>query len=331
MPHPHVRFHFRANALVINLCITALETYEHMAKRHKYVHGALKANLKEAAKCWTRRLELTPVSVAISYPESCLLADAVHFLLECDAQDPHLGILRAPHRNEATHLAGALGDFNVTQFRLWQEDRASLPKPKIRTEADREQEQLAEIRDNMLRDVFMGGPRKRVNIWGQIVEDDYVLDTETTGLGVNEDRKIKAVVLKSREPKDDDKQFVYDLSNLKDEIVKEMHFDQANANFVEEGAIDHKARRQEGMVANFKKAYGGDAKDLRKEAKTMNFHCHPLQSSRVKLDDPEINEKLGEINKSLKGLGEMAKLARELPGGGALQYKPSMRVKLKSR
>ena len=330
--HPHVRFHFRANDTVINLCLTALETYKHVAKRHKYVHGAIKANLKEAAKCWTRRFEPNPVSIAISYPESCMLADAVHFLLECDAQDPHLGILRDEHRKEAQHLVGALGDFNSTQFRHFEEARQAreLANEKERpNEATLDQQRWAAKRDAIFHDIV--GRPDRVNIWGQVVEDEYVIDIETTGLDVNEDHKIKAVVLKSREPKDGDKQYVYDLSKMKDEMVTEMVFDQKYANFVGEPVIDHKAKRQEGMVKNFAEAYGGDPKDLRKQAKTTNFACHPLQWSRVPLSDPDAKEAVAAINENLNKMRDLQAEDRIVRGGKALQYKPTMTIKLKRR
>jgi len=55
--------------------------------------------------------------------------------------------------------------------------------------------------------------------------------------------------------------------------------------------------------------------DMRKHAKTTNFHCHPLQSTRAEPDDPETIEKVKE----------------SLAGGAALQYEASTRVKLQRR
>jgi len=84
--------------------------------------------------------------------------------------------------NEALMFAGALDDRCRTEFHdqkrlaVWAKQRvAEFEAQEKIAEAiaatNKAEQQTQALRDAMLSDVFLGGPRKRLNIWGQLVDE----------------------------------------------------------------------------------------------------------------------------------------------------------------
>jgi hypothetical protein len=240
------RFPLRVTFQNLSICHVALETYKMVDKQHPETIAALTESFAKAREQLVRHPG--PALCLLCYPETTLLVSAVEFLIEQDTKTPAVAILRDPDRREARMMVAALGDYNATRARLWEERRSRWKNAKQRlpTQAEIEERTYKAKRDEIFREVV--GRPDRVDIWGNVVEDE---------------------------------------------------------------SVDHKAQRKAGQVENFKRAYGGEGHhDLRKHAKSTNFHCHPLQSSRVKLNDPDtveqvkkLNEKLNEMMEQVAGEG----------------------------
>jgi hypothetical protein len=86
------------------------------------------------------------------------------------------------HR-EALHFAAALGDLIVSRPPAPVEEKSEPTEEEIAraahiAAAQQAERQQAQLRDEMLRQVFTGGPRKSINIWGQVVEEPAPLTKE---------------------------------------------------------------------------------------------------------------------------------------------------------
>lgn len=85
----------------------------------------------------------------------------------------------------AVRMAAALQDHIVTtEGRREDKSREALKKAadaeaRAKVEAaQREEDSTNHLRDEMLRQVFLGGPRKRLNIWGNVVEEETPLSRD---------------------------------------------------------------------------------------------------------------------------------------------------------
>ena len=87
----------------------------------------------------------------------------------------------ADNHRRALHLAGALEDHIVMLQRPVVDEtpeETGEDYSEAARMADLERERQNKLRDEMLREVFLGGPRKKLNIWGDVVDDDAPLSKE---------------------------------------------------------------------------------------------------------------------------------------------------------
>lgn len=75
---------------------------------------------------------------------------------------------------KALHFAAALEDGYIgAEIRAFSSKKESepivIPEAKV---AQLEKEHTDQLRDEMLRQVFLGGPRKKIDVWGNVVEDE---------------------------------------------------------------------------------------------------------------------------------------------------------------
>ena len=80
----------------------------------------------------------------------------------------------ATHK-KALHFAAALEDCVIVAEARANASKEEEPKSIVTPEAEvarLEKERTDRLRDEMLRQVFLGGPRKKIDIWGNVVEDE---------------------------------------------------------------------------------------------------------------------------------------------------------------
>ena len=73
------------------------------------------------------------------------------------------------------HFAAALEDGYIVAEARANAPKKEAPKSIVTPDAERarlEKERTDRLRDKMLRQVFLGGPRKKIDIWGNVVEEE---------------------------------------------------------------------------------------------------------------------------------------------------------------
>lgn len=168
MSPSNAQFTFQATRPLLKTCLRVVQHYEGAVRQA----GNLRYFLELVLDNWEDdAAEGVAKSITLEPDGTSLLADAIHHLIERDESFPEGDRILSPEdRKDVEMLAAALGDFNITNFRIVQNYLESAPT----FDTQPTEEQVADHKWKLKRDeVFqeiVGKPHK-VNIWGQIEED----------------------------------------------------------------------------------------------------------------------------------------------------------------